>query len=66
MLLCFVRRISLFLSEPQIAAFQALSRQAGRPYAELVREALDEYLRRKGVSQAIKAERLRAGTRKRS
>ena len=41
----YMKRISLFVSEPQYQRFRQLARVAGRPYAELVREALDSYLR---------------------
>jgi hypothetical protein len=61
-----VKRISLFLSGPQVRAFQALGRKLDRPYSELIREALDEYLRRRGESVKLKAERPRARTRERS
>jgi hypothetical protein len=63
-----VKRISLFLAEPQFAAFQQLARESGRPYSELIREALDGYLRGHPRADALKqkAERPRAGTRKRS
>jgi hypothetical protein len=40
-----MKRISLFLSDPQVAKFKALGKRLDRPYAELIREALDEYLR---------------------
>jgi len=63
-----VKRISIFLSEPQVDAFQKLSAESGRPYAELIREALDAYLRDKGRTHPAKSktERPRAVTRKRS
>ena len=57
-----VKRISVFLSEPQVKRFKALAKELGRPYAELIRDALDEYLRQRG-STTKKAERPRAGTR---
>ena len=61
-----VKRISLFLSEPQVTSFKALGRSLDRPYAELIREALDEFLRQRGKTVKPKAERPRAVTRKRS
>lgn len=61
-----MRRISLFLSEPQVAKFKALATTLDRPYAELIREALDEYLRQKEQTGELKTERPRAVTRKRS
>jgi hypothetical protein len=61
-----VKRTSLFLSQPQLDAFARLAKLVDRPSAELMREALDEYLRQRGLSRSQKAERPRAGTRKRS
>jgi hypothetical protein len=60
-----VKRISLFLSDPQVAKFKALGKQLDRPYAELIREALDEFLRNREQIGELKAERPRAVTRKR-
>jgi hypothetical protein len=60
-----VKRISLFLSDPQVAAFKTLARDLDRPYAELIRDALDQYLRQRDPTSK-KAERPRAATRKRS
>jgi hypothetical protein len=47
-----LKRISLFIAEPQYEAFQALAASQGRPYAELVRDALDQYLRERGTPPA--------------
>lgn len=60
-----MKRISIFLGEPQVAAFQALANERGRPYAELIREALDVFLRQRGRTVKPKADRKRAQTRKR-
>jgi metal-responsive CopG/Arc/MetJ family transcriptional regulator len=60
-----VKRISLFLSERQVQGFKALAQNLGRPYSELIRDALDQYLRQRWTSNS-KAERPRAVTRKRS
>ncbi len=61
-----MKRVCLFLSEPQIAAFQALAEERDRPSAELIREALDDFLRRRAPDSAQTAERKRAATRRRS
>jgi predicted DNA-binding protein len=61
-----VKRTSLFLSEPQLRAFQKLARRQDRPAAELIREALDEYLRNRIGLDTKKSERPRATTRERS
>lgn len=60
-----MKRVSLFLSEPQIQAFEALRKELDRPVAELIREALDDFLRRRGSDLAPQTERKRAVTRKR-
>jgi hypothetical protein len=39
-----MKRISVFISEPQRALLQELGQRRGRPVAELIREALDCYL----------------------
>jgi metal-responsive CopG/Arc/MetJ family transcriptional regulator len=59
-----VKRISIFLSDPQVEGFKALARERDRPYSELIRDALDEYLRQRG-STTKKTERPRGSTRKR-
>ena len=59
-----MKRVSLYLSEPQIEAFQSLAQQRDRPVAELIREALDEFLRNRGGHTA-KPGRKRAATRRR-
>jgi predicted DNA-binding protein len=60
-----MKRVSLFLSERQVAAFQALAKELGRPSAELIREALDDFLRRREPIAAHQTGRKRAVTRKR-
>ncbi len=40
-----MRRINIYIADPQYAEFQRLARERGRPYSELIREALDHYLR---------------------
>jgi len=45
-ILPIMRRISVYISEPQYGDFQALAANQGRPYSELIREALSQYLRR--------------------
>lgn len=59
-----MRRISLFLSEPQVEGFKALAQELDRPYSELIRDALDQYLRERRTTK--KAERPRAVTLERS
>ena len=59
-----MKRISVFISERQYEQFRELGRAEERPYSELIREALSQYLRRRGAWVA-KPGRLRAGTRKR-
>jgi hypothetical protein len=61
-----MKRISLFLSDQQVEAFQTLAKARGRPYAELIRDVLDDHMRRREIVAAKKSERPRAGTRKRS
>jgi Ribbon-helix-helix protein, copG family len=44
-----MRRTNIYLAEDQIRALQALSDRRGAPMAELVREAIDEWLKSQGV-----------------
>jgi hypothetical protein len=60
-----MKRVSVFLSEPQIEGFQALAKELGRPSAELIREALDDFLRRRRPPPTRKPERKRVTARKR-
>ena len=60
-----MKRISIFVSEPQYKGFLALAEQQDRPYAELIREALDVYLRERSHVTLKKTERKRAVTRRR-
>lgn len=60
-----MKRISVFVAEPQYRAFQELATERGVPYSELIREALSRYLRDHG-KPAEKADRKRVGARKRS
>jgi hypothetical protein len=41
-----MKRVSLFLSEPQIAALKKLSKRAGIKASELIRRFIDEGLKR--------------------
>ncbi len=62
-----MKRISVFIGEPQYQQFLELANVKGRPYAELIREALDDYLRTQTRERRIgKTERGRARTRRRS
>ena len=56
-----MRRVTLYISEPQYQQFQELAATRGQAYSELIREALNRYLR----AQA-RTDRKRASTRKRS
>jgi predicted DNA binding CopG/RHH family protein len=40
-----MQRISLFLSKKQLAALKQLSKRTGLPYGELIRRAIDQFLR---------------------
>ncbi len=59
-----MKRISVFISDLQYEQFKGLGRAEERPYSELIREALSQYLRRRDAWVA-KPGRLRAVTRKR-
>ena len=61
---CGMKRISVLISERQYEQFKGLGSAEERPYSELIREALSQYLRRRGAWVA-KPGRLRAFTRKR-
>lgn len=41
-----MKRINLFLTDQQIATLKDLSQKTGLSYAELIRRAIDNYLRR--------------------
>jgi hypothetical protein len=57
------KRYSFFITETQAAALKELKDRTGSAEGELIRQALNEFLERKGV---MKADRKRAETRKRS
>jgi metal-responsive CopG/Arc/MetJ family transcriptional regulator len=62
-----MKRISLFVSERQYKEFLALSTAMGQPYAELIREALNNYLREHRPAHAPSKKRAagkRVGARK--
>ena len=59
-----MKRISVFIPERQLEQFQKLGSAEDRPYSELIREALSQYLRRHDASVA-KAGRKRVAPRKR-
>lgn len=42
-------RLNHYLSEPQVHALQSLVKETGLSMAELVRRAVDAYLKREGV-----------------
>ena len=64
-----MKRISLFVSDRQYEEFKALAESWDQATAELIRQALNEFLERhaagRGVSQK-KSARKRATTRKRA
>ena len=41
-----MHRTNLFLTEQQIAALKAMAKKTGLSYSELIRRAIDEYLKR--------------------
>jgi hypothetical protein len=50
-----MRRTSLFLTQSQVMAFRTLAQEQGRSWSELIREALDEYLRVRGKDPQVGA-----------
>jgi hypothetical protein len=42
-----MKRTALFLKEEQVIKLQKLSEKTGAPVAELIRRALDEYLKKR-------------------
>jgi predicted DNA-binding protein len=42
-----MKRTALFLKEDQVKKLQALSDKTGAPVAELIRRAIDKYLRKR-------------------
>ena len=42
-----MKRTALFLKEDQLKKLQALSEKTGAPVAELIRRAIDEYLKKR-------------------
>ena len=61
-----MRRVNLYIAEPQYQGFQKLAAQRGQSYSELIREALNQYLRKQEtLSRPKKAGRKRAAARKR-
>jgi len=40
-----MKQVSIYLSDPQVAALKALSEETGLAYAELIRRAVDQYLK---------------------
>jgi hypothetical protein len=63
-----VKRVSVFLSHPQLEALRQVAEAKGRPYAELLREAVDQYLSQehREPPSTSKSDRRRAPTRRRS
>jgi len=44
---CAMKRKNIFLREDQLKKLEARSKESGAPVAELVRRAIDAYLRKK-------------------
>lgn len=44
-----MKRTNIYLSDEQLATLQALGDQRGQPMSELVRQAIDEWLRTQGI-----------------
>jgi hypothetical protein len=44
-----MKRTNIYLSEDQLTTLQALGAQRGQPVAELVRQAVDQWLESQGV-----------------
>ena len=40
-----MKSVNIYLSEPQIAALKVLSEKSGLAYSELIRRAVDQYLK---------------------
>ena len=59
-----MKRVTLYLSAPQYARLQKLAAVSDRPYSELVRLAVDDYIDQ--GERAVRTDRKRAGARKRS
>lgn len=49
--ICAMKKITTHLTEPQLRALQALSARLGLPVAELLRRAVDAYLRKTSGSE---------------
>jgi predicted DNA-binding ribbon-helix-helix protein len=48
-----MKRISLFLPDPQIAALRKIAEEKGMTVAELIRRAIDEWLARQGKVKEV-------------
>ncbi len=59
-------RFTLYIAEPQYEHFQELAAERGQPYSELIRQALNQYLRKQEtLSRRTLPGRKQAYTRKR-
>jgi hypothetical protein len=54
-----MRRTNIYLDDEQLASLRGLSDRRGQPVAALVREAVDDWLRRQGVRRLPEDERVR-------
>lgn len=52
-----MRRINIYIAEPQHQRLQQLAAERGLAYSELIREALTQYLRRQAREARVEAER---------
>ncbi|MBT9583928.1 ribbon-helix-helix protein, CopG family [bacterium] len=48
-----MKAISIHVPEQSLGRFRSLSRETGRPVAELIREAMDRYLESRGRGASI-------------
>jgi predicted DNA-binding protein len=62
-----MKRISIFISERQYDRFQEFAQSFGQPAAELMRQALNEFIAKMDAdtSSGVKADRKRVTARKR-
>ena len=54
-----MKRTNIYLDEEQLESLRGLSDRRGQPMAVLVREAVDDWLRRQGVRRLPEDERVR-------
>jgi len=47
-----MKRVTLYLSDPQYRRLQDIAARTDRPYSELVRKAIDAYLEQSATAEA--------------